>query len=137
MIDPRHTALLSVVKRLPSDFEPYGERARQDWLDRDCSCSCRWFIALEGDLQFDWGVCYNPQFPRCGLLPFEHQGCREFEDEFPARSPQGEYEERESLDDDAPSVEWSCGNIFADLGFEHPKEELATTDRTIRRHTSF
>lgn len=81
MSDPRHEPLLTVVKALPSDFEPFGRRSRErDW-GPDCSCGCRWFIPLEHGLQYDWGVCHNPRSPRCGLLTFEHQGCREFEEE--------------------------------------------------------
>lgn len=79
MTDPRHELLLGMVRRLPSDFEPYGRRSRDEDWGPDCSCGCRWFIPLEGDLRFDWGVCCNPKSPRCGLLTFEHQGCREFE----------------------------------------------------------
>jgi len=78
---PRHELLHGIVKKLPSDFEPYGQRSRDDDGGPDCSCGCRWFIPLEGDLGYDWGVCYNPGSPRCGLLTFEHQGCRQFEGE--------------------------------------------------------
>jgi len=77
--DGRHQSLHDIVKRLPSDFEPLGERSRDDDWGPDCSCGCRWFIPLEEDLQHDWGVCHNPGSPRSGLLTFEHQGCREFE----------------------------------------------------------
>ena len=37
-----HEALFEVVKKLPTDFEPYGERER---LSEDCSCGCRWFTS--------------------------------------------------------------------------------------------
>jgi hypothetical protein len=70
-----HEALLEVVKELPTDFEPYGERER---LSEDCSCGCRWFHILDGTRGQDWGVCANPKSPRAGLLTFEHQGCPEF-----------------------------------------------------------
>lgn len=74
-----HEHLLRIVKRLPSDFEPHGNRSReQDW-GPDCSCSCRYFLPLAGNLRFDWGVCAHPQSPRCGLLTFEHMGCTTFE----------------------------------------------------------
>jgi hypothetical protein len=79
MTDPRHFALLEVVKKLPSDFEPLGERSREREWGPDCSVGCRWFVRLEPALQLDWGVCRNPASPRCGLLTFEHQGCRQFE----------------------------------------------------------
>ena len=79
MIDSRSDALRPVLKILPSDFEPWGKRSReQDW-GPDCSCGCRWFVPLEGMLRYDWGVCYSPASPRSGLLTFEHQGCQEFE----------------------------------------------------------
>jgi hypothetical protein len=81
--DPRHEPLLQVLKRLPSDFEPYGERPRHG---PDCSWGCRWFIPLEHGLRYDWGVCHNPRSPRSGLLTFEHQGCAEFEEEEEART---------------------------------------------------
>jgi hypothetical protein len=79
MTDRRHEFLHGILKKLPSDFEPWGRRSRDDEWGPDCSCGCRWYLPLEGDLRFDWGVCYNPRSPRCGLLTFEHQGCTEFE----------------------------------------------------------
>ena len=79
MTDPRHSALLEVMRRLPSDFAPWGERSRETDFGPDCSGGCRWYVRLEPGLQFDWGVCRNPASPRCGLLTFEHQGCRQFE----------------------------------------------------------
>ena len=79
MTDPRHGALLEVMKRLPSDFEPWGGRSRDGDAGPDCSCGCRGYVRLEPGLQLDWGVCRNPASPRCGLLTFEHQGCRQFE----------------------------------------------------------
>jgi len=73
-----HEHLHSIVRRLPSDFEPYGQRSRDDDWGPDCSCGCRHFEVLQ-ILPFDWGVCTNPDSPRCGLLTFEHQGCAKFE----------------------------------------------------------
>jgi hypothetical protein len=81
MSDLRHEPLRVIVKRFPSDFEPWGERSRSEDSGPDCSCGCRWFIPLAQGLRYDWGVCHNPKSPRCGLLTFEHQGCREFEEE--------------------------------------------------------
>lgn len=72
-----HEGMWAVCRKLPSDFEPYGERVRVE--GPDCSCGCRFFVPLHGNLAFDWGVCANPKSPRAGLLTFEHQGCREFE----------------------------------------------------------
>ena len=79
MTGARHNQLHVILKRLPSDFEPWGERSRENEWGLDCSCGCRWFVKLEGMLRYDWGVCYNPASPRAGLLTFEHQGCPKFE----------------------------------------------------------
>lgn len=49
----------SIVKKLPSDFEPYGKRSRDHDWGPDCSCDCRWFVPLEGKLRYDWGICCN------------------------------------------------------------------------------
>ena len=76
-----HEHLLAIVKKLPSDFEPYGERDRDAEWGSDCSCGCRHFIPLHGALGADWGICANPASPRGGLLTFEHQGCHQFESE--------------------------------------------------------
>jgi hypothetical protein len=71
-----HDHLVSIMRRLPSDFEPYGLRNRDE--GSDCSCGCKHFEPLQ-ILPFDWGVCTNPKSPRCSLLTFEHQGCEQFE----------------------------------------------------------
>jgi len=74
-----HEELWRIVKKLPSDFEPWGQRDRDADYGPDCSCGCIHFVKLEGKLGFDWGVCANPKSPRAGLLTFEHMGCKEFE----------------------------------------------------------
>ncbi len=75
-----HEALWAVVKKLPTDFEPYGKRKRCDGvIHGDCSCGCRWFHKLAGTRGMDWGVCANPKSPRAGLLTFEHMGCAKYE----------------------------------------------------------
>ena len=74
-----HEALWAVVKKLPTDFEPYGKRKRSDVSPGDCSCNCRWFHKLAGMQGLDWGVCANPKSPRAGLLTFEHMGCPQYE----------------------------------------------------------
>ena len=76
-----HDELLKLVKHLDSDFEPYGKRSRDTEWGPDCSCGCRYFAKITGELGYDWGVCANPKSPRAGLLTFEHQGCMEFEEE--------------------------------------------------------
>lgn len=75
----KHELLMEIVKKLPSDFEPYGKRSRKNGSSPDCSCSCKHYIELSGNLRHDWGVCVNPKGPRCGLMTFEHMGCGEFE----------------------------------------------------------
>lgn len=79
MSSEMHKHLLTIAPRLPTDFEPFGERSRDTDWGPDCSCGCKHFIPLEGELRYDWGVCVNPDSPRVGLLTFEHQGCRQFE----------------------------------------------------------
>ena len=71
-----HDKLLKVVRKLETDYEPYGT---VELDDSDCSCGCRHFITLAGNANESWGVCANPKSPRAGLLTFEHQGCTEFE----------------------------------------------------------
>ena len=76
-----HSHLRKIVKALPSDYTDYGgsvERWKDDDDYPDCSCGCKFFAPLDGKLGADWGVCTNPNGPRCGMLTFEHQtgrGC--------------------------------------------------------------
>lgn len=77
-----HDHLWSVTKRFPEDYAPHGSVDRWEvGAGSDCSCGCRWFAKLEGDLGMDWGVCTNPASHRVGLLTFEHMGCSKFEPE--------------------------------------------------------
>lgn len=69
--------LMALVAKLPTDFAPYGKRRRTGGAD--CSCGCRHFLKLRGELGYDWGVCANPNSPRAGFLTFEHMGCKAFE----------------------------------------------------------
>src|ERR1035437_9359956 len=71
-----HEQLWQIVRKLPSDFGPYGQVKRETICD--CSSGCRWFHVLAGSRSRDWGVCANQQSPRAGLLTFEHQGCLQF-----------------------------------------------------------
>jgi hypothetical protein len=73
-----HEQLWQIVIRLPTDFEPYGQRKREGVCD--CSCGCQWFLPIVA-MPLDWGVCANPASPRVGLLTFEHEGCPQFEKE--------------------------------------------------------
>ena len=61
-----HERLLELAIEMETDFEPYGERYRDD---ADCSCGCRHFAILDGVLGADWGVCVNKNSPRAGLTP--------------------------------------------------------------------
>ena len=74
----KNNDLWRVCKKLPSDFEPYGEQEREGEHWQDCSCGCRYFHPLAGKVGADWGVCHNKKSPRAGLLTWEHQGCPEF-----------------------------------------------------------
>jgi hypothetical protein len=71
-----HQQLLQVVRRLGNDYEPFGKKAHDG---SDCSCGCRYFVKLAGEIGNDWGVCANSESSRAGLLTFEHQGCTAFE----------------------------------------------------------
>ena len=71
-----HQKRWNIVRRLDTDYEPYGKAEREG---SDCSCGCRHFVKLVGDVGNDWGVCSNPESPRSGLLTFEHQGCTAFQ----------------------------------------------------------
>jgi len=71
-----HSYLLKIVQKSDDDFEPLGNTKRKEFSD--CSCGCSYFLKLEGQLGNDWGVCTNISSHRCGLLTFEHQGCKNF-----------------------------------------------------------
>jgi hypothetical protein len=72
-----HEKLLNVVRRLETDYVPFGLVPRDD--ESDCSSGCRHFVKLAHDVGNDWGICSNPKSRRAGLLTFEHQGCTAFE----------------------------------------------------------
>lgn len=83
-----HADLLMIVKKLPTDYDGFGDVQRWAYGDNypDCSCGCRWAAWLGGSLGTDWCVCTKPGAPRQGLLTFEHQtgrGC--FEPSSPRR----------------------------------------------------
>ena len=71
-----HEDLFKAVKKLPTDYEPWGRRKRNG---NDCSVHCRWYHILAGMRGEDWGICANPKSPRAGLLTFEHMGCPQYE----------------------------------------------------------
>jgi len=70
-----HEQLWHITKKVPSDFQPWGKRDREG---PDCSCGCKFYFRLSGNVGGDWGVCWNPKSPRAGLVTFEHQGCPQF-----------------------------------------------------------
>ena len=72
-----HDDCWDCCKKLKTDYEPYGTMSREDYSD--CSAGCKHYVPLQGGLGYDWGVCFNPESPRSGLLTFEHQGCPCFE----------------------------------------------------------
>jgi hypothetical protein len=72
-----HDILWKVLRVLPTDYKEYGGEVER-WEDEnksypDCSCGCKHFVILNGELGADWGVCSNPKSPRAGLLTWEHQ----------------------------------------------------------------
>lgn len=74
--DASDNQLWQVCRKLPSDFEPYGQRKREG--QPDCS-GCRWFKPLLRYGVLAWGTCANPDSPRAGLLTFREQSCESFE----------------------------------------------------------
>ena len=79
--NPSDEELWEACRKLPSDWEPHGERK---WLGRredrpDCTTCC-WFTELFRTWQ-DWGACANPESARAGLLTFREQGCWQHEAE--------------------------------------------------------
>ncbi len=75
MADATHDELWNVRHRSLQDYRPHGKHERDG---SDCSCGCAFYHRLDGPRGFDWGVCFNPESYRCGLLTFEHQGCPNF-----------------------------------------------------------
>jgi hypothetical protein len=74
-----HEQLFDIARRLPTDFEPWGQRHRDAPTQPDCSCECRFFNRLDGGAGLDWGVCANSRSLRAGLLTYQNFGCLEFE----------------------------------------------------------
>jgi hypothetical protein len=80
-MDATDEQLWQACRKLPSDFEPYGQRRWQgDQKDRPDCATCGWFVELFRSWP-DWGACANPQSPRAGLLTFWEQGCWQHEPE--------------------------------------------------------
>ena len=87
--NPSDEELWDVCRKLPSDWEPHGQRK---WHGRrearpDCD-TCRWFAELFRTSP-DWGVCVNFESPRRGALTFREQSCWEHEPEKERRQATG------------------------------------------------
>ena len=79
--NPNDDELWDACRKLPSDWEPHGQRK---WHGRrearpDCATCC-WFVELFRASP-DWGACANPESPRGGLLTYREQGCWQQEPE--------------------------------------------------------
>lgn len=74
MISKRQHSLLKKVCRNWQDY--MKGKMGVDAYGSDCSCGCKYFIELQDS--GDWGVCYNPESQRAGLLTWEHMGCPHF-----------------------------------------------------------
>lgn len=80
-VDTSDDQLWMACRKLPSDFEPFGQRK---WLGQpaarqDCA-TCKWFAEIYRTWP-DWGACTNPDSPRRDLLTFWEQGCWQFKQE--------------------------------------------------------
>jgi hypothetical protein len=79
--NPSDERLWDACRKLPSDWEPVGQRR---WHGRrearpDCDTCC-WFVVVLRTSP-DWGACANPESERPGLLTFREQGCWKHEPE--------------------------------------------------------
>ena len=77
--NPSDEELWDVCRKLPTDWEPYGQRrwhGRRE--DRPHCDSCKWFTELFRTWP-DWGVCCNTESPRAGLLTNREQSCWQHE----------------------------------------------------------
>ena len=120
--DATNEQLWRVCRKLPSDFEPYGERKWGGKRHEKPDCSiCRCFQPLLRPGQLDWGTCANPHFPRAGLLTFWEQGCEQFEPEKEA----GTEETRRTRSDFKNEIE----NVLHDALGEFTKAEVAKVNK--------
>jgi hypothetical protein len=73
--NPSDDELWQVCKKLPSDWEPNGQRKFYGKREARPDCdTCRWFTELFHTSP-DWGTCANPESERSGLLTFREQAC--------------------------------------------------------------
>ena len=79
--NPSDSELWQACRKLPSDWEPHGQRKWQGKREGRPDCdTCRWFAELFRTSP-DWGTCANPESERAGLLTFREQGCWQHEPE--------------------------------------------------------
>jgi len=79
--NPSDSELWQACRKLPSDWEPHGQRKWQGKREARPDCdTCRWFAELFRTSP-DWGTCANPESERSGLLTFREQGCWQHEPE--------------------------------------------------------
>ena len=73
--NPSDDELWQVCRKLPSDWEPHGQRRwhGKEEARPDCD-SCVWFAEIFRSSP-DWGTCANPESERAGLLTFRQMGC--------------------------------------------------------------
>jgi hypothetical protein len=72
---PSDEELWQACKKLPSDWEPHGQRKFHGKREARPDCdTCRWFAELFHTSP-DWGTCANPESEQAGLLSFREQGC--------------------------------------------------------------
>lgn len=102
-----HERLWKVARRLDSDYEPYGKAERDG---SDCSCGCRHFVKLAGDVGNDRGVCSNPGSPRAHARRWIEgsrdrlKRCWQNRDFQPHEATANKAEYREMLKDEEQSV---------------------------------
>jgi len=79
--NPSDEQLWEACRKLPSDWEPHGQRKWHGKREARPDCdTCRWFAELFRTSP-DWGTCANPDSERAGLLTFREQGCWQHEPE--------------------------------------------------------
>jgi hypothetical protein len=116
--------LWQACRKLPSDFEPYGQRKWQRQREGQPDCAtCRWFLELFRTWP-DWGACANPQSPRAGLLTFWEQGCEQFEQEKGSRD-----EETRRARCDFKNQVW---NILREEAGDFMREEVRKANDPLR-----
>ena len=77
--NPSDEQLWEACRRLPSDWEPHGQRQWHGKREERPDCdTCHWFAELLHSSP-DWGCCANPESERAGLLTFREQGCWQHE----------------------------------------------------------